>query len=91
MRIIYRKKTKLRNCILFKWFNPHAVTVDIADLKVLGFTQSESPRIDGGKICLVLRSVDSVEDATDLSGTQDCWKSLFVVQHGLVQGYAADV
>jgi len=43
--------------------NAHALSVDITDLKVQAFTQSEAAGVHGGQIGLVLRGIDGVEDA----------------------------
>jgi len=57
--------------------NAHALAVDIINLKIQGFMQSEAACVNGGQICFVLRSVNRIKDCPDLFQAQHSGQSLF--------------
>ena len=59
--------------------NTHAIAVDVADLKIKSFMQSEAAGIGGGEIGFVLRGADSSKDGAYFIEAQDGRKPLFAI------------
>ena len=55
----------------------HPLVVDIADLKIQGFMQSEAACVNGSQICFVLRSGNRIKDGPNLVEAQYGGQTLF--------------
>ena len=57
--------------------NAHAIFIDVVDLKIKGFLQSEATGIDSGKISFVLRRTDGFKDGLNFIEAQYGRQPLF--------------
>ena len=65
-----------------------AVTVDVGNLKVESFMESESQAIDGGEVDLVVHGGGCPEETPDFLDTQDGGKTVFALSANEATGYA---
>jgi len=59
--------------------NHHAVAIDIGNLEIESFLESEATGVNGGEVGIVLEGFDADKQAPDFFGAKDRGKAMFIL------------